>query len=65
MLGAMPATPFGLCDACRHQKVVGNTRGSRFSMCLLGQRDPDWPKYPRMPVTACPRFARRDGADVA
>ncbi|HEU4975851.1 MAG TPA: hypothetical protein VFT50_12225 [Baekduia sp.] len=55
----MNAPSFGLCDACAHQKRVGNTRGSTFSMCLLGAADPDWPKYPRMPVLACPRYAPR------
>jgi hypothetical protein len=47
---------FGLCDRCTHQKLVTSGRGSVFSMCRLGLKDPDWPKYPRMPVSACPRF---------
>lgn len=58
----MAASRFGLCDACAHQKRIGNTRGSTFSMCLLGTSDPDWPKYPRMPVSSCSRFAPADGA---
>jgi hypothetical protein len=29
-------------------------------MCLLGLADPDWPKYPRMPVLQCPRFAESE-----
>ncbi|WP_205697842.1 hypothetical protein [Conexibacter sp. SYSU D00693] len=49
----MPA--FGLCDRCAHQRIVRSGRGSVFSMCELGRKDPDWPKYPRMPVLACPR----------
>jgi hypothetical protein len=32
----------GLCDSCRHQRLVPNTRGSVFS------------RYPRVPVLACP-----------
>lgn len=47
---------FGLCDRCAHQKLVKSGRGSVFSMCQLGLKDPNWPKYPRMPVSACPRF---------
>jgi hypothetical protein len=52
---------FGLCDHCTHQKLVKSGRGSTFSMCRIGLSDPDWPKYPRMPVSACPRFERAIG----
>jgi hypothetical protein len=47
---------FGLCDRCTHQKLIKSGRGSLFSMCQVGLRDPDWPKYPPMPVLRCPRF---------
>jgi hypothetical protein len=50
---------FGLCDSCVHQRLIGNSRGSTFSMCRIGLHDPDWPKYPRMPVLRCPRHTRR------
>jgi hypothetical protein len=43
----------GLCDTCRHQKLVHNTRGSVFSMCELSKTDPRYPKYPRLPVKQC------------
>ncbi len=52
----------GLCDTCRHQKVIRNTRGSSFSMCLRSREDPDYPKYPRVPVLSCPGHQPRDGA---
>lgn len=58
-----PRQPAGLCDACRHQKLIGNTRGSTFSMCLLARVDPRFPKYPRIPVAACPGFEPGAGAD--
>jgi hypothetical protein len=59
----MTTTPrFGLCDTCEHQKVIETTRGSAFSMCRLGLSDPDWPKYPPMPVLACPRYRVRSTA---
>jgi len=52
----------GLCDTCRHQRVVPNTRGSVFSMCLRSREDPAYPRYPRLPVLECaghePRGAR-------
>ena len=50
---------FGLCDDCAFQRLVHSSRGSAFSMCERGLTDPDWPKYPRMPVLQCPRFAPR------
>lgn len=50
---------FGLCGSCRHQKLVGNTRGSSFSMCLLSREDPGFPKYPRVPVGSCPGYRER------
>jgi hypothetical protein len=54
-MGNEPAR-FGLCDRCAHQTLIANTRGSTFSRCDLGLKDPDWPKYPRMPVLQCPRY---------
>lgn len=43
----------GLCDTCKHQKVIRNTRGSTFSMCERSKKEPDFPKYPRLPVLEC------------
>lgn len=55
----MSSPPAGLCDSCRHQRVVRNTRGSRFSLCRRSETDPAFPRYPRIPVAACPGFERR------
>jgi hypothetical protein len=44
---------FGLCDSCRHQRLVRTGRGSVFTMCLRAKTDASFPKYPRVPVTAC------------
>ena len=46
----------GLCDSCKHQKLVRNTRGSVFSMCERSKTDPSYPKYPRLPVKECPGY---------
>jgi hypothetical protein len=43
----------GLCDSCRHQRVVSTTRGSRFSLCERSRSDPNYPRYPRLPVVEC------------
>jgi len=56
------ASDFGLCDTCGHQRRITSGRGSVFSMCEIGLRDPDWPKYPRMPVLRCPRYAAVEDA---
>jgi len=58
----MAPSRFGLCDHCAHQQLVTSGRGSQFSLCRLGLRDPDWPKYPPMPVLRCPRYAPREPA---
>lgn len=53
MPGMSPAKA-GLCDTCRHQRVIGNTRGSEFSLCERSKTQPDdYPRYPRTPVTQC------------
>ena len=49
----------GLCDTCKHQRIVRNTRGSSFSLCERSKAEPDrFPRYPRIPVTACPGYER-------
>jgi hypothetical protein len=57
----------GLCDSCRHQQVVRNTRGSVFSLCRRSRTEPDrFPRYPRLPVLRCEGYERgRDGATEA
>ncbi len=42
--------------------MVGNTRGSAFSLCLLAKTDPRFPKYPRLPVVECAGFEPRGEA---
>ena len=51
----------GLCERCAHQRVVKNTRGSVFSLCERSKTDPDFPRYPRLPVLSCPGFEMRSG----
>jgi len=49
----MPRPPAGLCDSCVHQHVVRNTRGSVFSLCERSRSEPEYPRYPRLPVVRC------------
>ena len=53
--------PDGLCDSCRHQRVIRNTRGSSFSLCERSLHDDRYDKYPRLPVLRCPGHERRPG----
>jgi hypothetical protein len=53
----------GLCDSCKHQKIVRNTRGSVFSMCDRSKTDARFPKYPRLPVRRCAGYERRAASD--
>jgi hypothetical protein len=52
----MSPTRFGLCDSCRHQRIVRSGRGSVFSLCERSKTDDRYPKYPRAPVNACPGY---------
>ncbi len=48
------APPAGLCNSCRHQQIVRNTRGSVFSLCRRSKTEPErFPRYPRVPVMRC------------
>jgi hypothetical protein len=52
----------GLCDSCRHQRIVKTTRGSTFSLCERSKTDERFPRYPRLPVLECPGY-EPNGAD--
>jgi hypothetical protein len=56
--GAGGGVPINLCDSCRHQQVVPNTRGSVFSLCRRSRDEPErYPRYPRLPVVRCGGWA--------
>ena len=59
----MNAPAIGLCDSCRHQQVVRNTRGSSFSLCRRSREDTRYPRYPRLPVLRCGGHEPRDPAE--
>ena len=63
--GAMPPARFGLCDTCRHQRIVRSGRGSVFSLCRRSTSDDRYPKYPRVPVLECPGHEVSSAADRA
>jgi hypothetical protein len=43
----------GLCGACRHAQIIRSDRGSIFYLCRLSFAQPQFPKYPRLPVIQC------------
>lgn len=55
----MSSAGAGLCEACLHQQVIRNTRGSRFSLCRRSKTEDAYPRYPRVPVLRCPGFEAR------
>lgn len=51
-----PTPPAGLCADCRHARTIPSHKGAVFVMCGLAQLDPGYPKYPVLPVLACPGY---------
>jgi hypothetical protein len=49
-----PSPAVGLCSSCRHARTIESAKGSSFLLCLRSVTDPAFPKYPRLPVLACP-----------
>lgn len=50
----------GLCNRCRHQQLIRNTRGSMFSLCRRSRDEPErFVRYPRLPVLSCPGYQPR------
>ena len=45
----------GLCSDCLHCRIIA-ARRSRFYFCERSATDPDFPRYPRLPVLACRGF---------
>ena len=46
----------GLCARCVHVQRVTNARGSIFYLCRLSFTDPEFPRYPPLPVLTCRGF---------
>jgi hypothetical protein len=61
----MARPPAGLCDSCAHQRLIRNTRGSEFSLCERSRADPEYPRYPRLPVRECAGWEPREGEEDA
>jgi hypothetical protein len=62
ILAPMQNLSAGLCDRCRHQRIVRNTRGSSFSLCERSRTQPEYPRYPRLPVRECRGYEERSSS---
>lgn len=49
----------GLCFDCVNAQKIQSDRGSTFYRCNLSDTDPNFPKYPRLPVLACSGYVRK------
>jgi len=49
----------GLWADCLYARQLESARGSVFILCELSQRDPRFPKYPRLPVLSCDGYQRK------
>jgi hypothetical protein len=50
----------GLCGTCRHSRRIESSRGSVFVFCELSHSDPNFSKYPRLPVLSCGGYEKKD-----
>ncbi len=48
----------GLCAECAEARRIASARGSTFWLCRRSERDPGFPRYPRLPVLRCEGFTR-------
>lgn len=51
----------GLCADCVHARRVESSRGSAFLLCQLSLTDPNFAKYPRLPVLSCLGYVKSEG----
>ena len=51
----------GLCETCRHCRVIRSDRGSEFYLCERSFTEPEYAKYPRLPVLRCAGYEAKEG----
>ncbi len=51
-------TEAGLCPTCLHRRLVGNRKGSLFSLCRRSELDRRYPRYPPLPVLRCDGYEK-------
>ena len=53
----------GLCIDCSHMRRIRSAKGSTFYLCQRSATDPNFPKYPRLPVLKCSGYEPTGTAD--
>lgn len=48
-----PRRKAGLCATCAHAAVITSSKQSTFYLCRLSAVDPNFRKYPVLPVLRC------------
>jgi hypothetical protein len=46
----------GLCADCVNAQKIRSDRGTKFILCCLSATDPNFAKYPRLPIINCPGY---------
>ena len=49
-----PVRLVGLCGTCIHAEVIVSGKGSKFLFCGRSRKEPDYERYPHLPVLRCP-----------
>jgi hypothetical protein len=55
----------GLCAGCLYAHVVRSDRGAVFYQCRRAEAEPEYPKYPRLPVLVCKGYEARPASEDA
>ncbi|PYV90885.1 MAG: hypothetical protein DMG05_08715 [Acidobacteria bacterium] len=58
MKSALKQDPVGICRGCIHSKIITSSKGGIFYYCRLSESNPQFAKYPRLPVYRCPGFQK-------
>lgn len=56
-------TAIGICRSCLYVRSIRSARGSEFYLCRRAEFDPEYPRYPPLPVFACRGFEPASESD--
>lgn len=63
MVDAREKERAGLCATCRHARVLRSDRGAVFYQCVRAESEPQYARYPRLPMLDCKGYEARQGID--
>jgi hypothetical protein len=58
-MGAVRVQEAGLCQTCQWMRIIRSDRGAVFYQCGKSFEDPQFPRYPALPVLACAAYQPR------